>query len=99
MSDEKDVSRLTPDEQGMVLSGRLHGSPVGVVEVVEHLVRERMAQAWDEALTHVWALNDPAYTILTDTESIHPLLTRNDVEQGRRENPYRVIPPGKGRDS
>lgn len=53
------------------------------------------AEAWDEALTYAWAFNDPAYTILTDTESIHPLLTRNDIEQARQENPYRVIPTGE----
>lgn len=54
-----------------------------------------MARAWDEALRHVWELNDPAYTILTDTESIHPLLTRNDVDQALRQNPYRLSSPGE----
>lgn len=45
--------------------------------------------AWDRALDHAWQLNDPAYTVITDTESIHPILTRADIDQAKSENPYR----------
>lgn len=68
-----------------------------LAEALLPTVRALMAQAWDEALTHAWALNDPAYTTLTDTESIYPLLTHNDIEQARRENPHRVLPPAEER--
>lgn len=54
------------------------------------LRRRERAAAWDEALDHVWELNDPAYTVITDTDSIHPIVTRSDVEQAKQENPYRA---------
>lgn len=39
---EKERSLLSPSEQTMVRSGRMDGSPVGVVAVVEHLLGERI---------------------------------------------------------
>lgn len=44
MADESDRVRLTPSERGMVQSGRMNGSPVGVVAVVEHIVAEKLAE-------------------------------------------------------
>ena len=49
-------------------------------------LRAVKAEAWNEALTHVERLSDPASTI-----SIFPereLITLADVTQAREENPY-----------
>lgn len=66
-------------------------------------IRHYAATAWDEALDHAWALNDPAYTILAavdpardESEAYLPLLTRGDIEHARRDNPYRPLPPADG---
>lgn len=49
---------------------------------------ETAARAWNEALDHVWELNDPAYTVV-HTSSQYPVVTWADVLQSRAENPYR----------
>lgn len=44
------------------------------------------AEAWNEALTHVERLSDPASTI--DIYPERELITLADVTQAREENPY-----------
>lgn len=59
----------------------------GLVIVVQRIVAARMAQAWDEALTHVRLLADPAHSI--DIYPHRPLVVMADITQAGLENPYR----------
>lgn len=55
-------------------------------ESFDRWLRAVKAEAWNEALTHVERLSDPASTI-----NIYPdreLITLADVTQAREENPY-----------
>lgn len=47
------------------------------------------AAVWDEALDHVWQLNDPAYTVVGPGLGDKPVVTEADIRQARAENPYR----------
>ena len=48
--------------------------------------RQVAERAWDEAITHVERLSDPASTIYISSE--RELITLADVTQAREENPY-----------
>lgn len=51
------------------------------------VVTELLAEAWEAALDHVWALNDPVSTIHT-FDGERPVVVRFDIEQAKAENPY-----------
>ena len=59
------------------------------------IAAEAAERGWDEALEHVWALNDPASTVrmarYPGEEGIgRGVLVDTDIDQARDENPYRA---------
>lgn len=72
-------------------------------EVPPFAEKDALAEAWDAALDYVWALSDPAYTILAcvdpardESEAYLELVTAGDIGQAKRQNPYRVLSPAVG---
>lgn len=45
-------------------------------------------EAWNNALHHVWALSDPAYTTMEGTTSEKEVVVEADIKQALEENPY-----------
>jgi len=82
MSEQSPENDAPLNEREVDLIG--NASPVDVFFVVERIIRERMAQAWDEGAASVngYDLSDPLAREEWLAEVADPA-----------ENPYRVIPP------
>lgn len=56
--------------------------------------RADLARVWMEALNHVWALADPAFTVDgLASQSMRSVVVNTDIKQAMRENPYRDASP------
>ena len=70
---------------------QIHPEPA-VRALIERERRKAAAEAWDEAINHVWELSDPISTV--DHAEDPPVNTVYDMRQAMRANPYRAATNG-----